>query len=188
MAEHPVKIYHSALLHPLKIVGAGLSIMGKFPLVATDEIRYADPGEYQNWPASKGVLMARFNVNGMMLDVYTTHIAAGRSPDSMRAKHTQTEEILKFVLRTSPPENAVILLGDFNMRPSRGPEDKEANKDNPKVVAFDREAGDPSSPGVSRVSRRNPGYTPPYRLGDSKTMRHTGVYRARNKPLHASPV
>ena len=78
-----MKIYHSALLHPLKIVGAGLSIMGKFPLVATDEIRYADPGEYQNWPASKGVLMARFNVNGMMLDVYTTHIAAGRSPDSM---------------------------------------------------------------------------------------------------------
>ena len=36
------------------------------------------------------------------------------------------------------PPIAVILLGDFNMRPSRGPEDKEANKDNPKVTGFDR--------------------------------------------------
>ena len=137
-AEHPVKVYHSALRNPFKIVGSGLGILGKFPLVATDEIRYADPGEFQNWPASKGVLMARFNVNGMMLDVYTTHIAAGGKPDSRRAKPAQTAEIVEFVRRASPPENAIILLGDFNMRPSRGPEDKEANKDEPRVFAFDR--------------------------------------------------
>lgn len=137
-AEHPVKVYHSALRNPFKIVGSGLGILGKFPLVATDEIRYADPGDFQNWPASKGVLMARFNVNGMMVDVYTTHIAAGGKPDSRRAKPAQTAEIVEFVRRASPPENAVILLGDFNMRPSRGPEDKEANKDEPRVFAFDR--------------------------------------------------
>lgn len=81
--------------------------------------------------------MGRFLVQGMPVDVYTTHIAAGKHEASMKAKFEQGDEIIRFIQASSPPENAVILLGDFNMRPSRGPEDKEANKDNPKVMGFD---------------------------------------------------
>ena len=136
-AEHPVKLYHSTLKHPFKVVGSGLSILGKYPLVESDGINFDAQGDGQNWPASKGVLMGRFLVNELFLDIYTTHIAAGKHEATMKAKFLQGDEIAAFINRNSPPENAVILLGDFNMRPSRGPEDKEANKDNPKVIGFD---------------------------------------------------
>lgn len=137
-ATHPVKTYHAALKHPFELVTSGLSILGKFPLKETDGIHFADEGDGQNWPASKGVLMARFDVNGMPLDVYTTHIAAGRHEASMRAKFAQGDDIIRFIGEKSPANHSVILLGDFNMRPSRGPDDKEAYKDNPKVTGFDR--------------------------------------------------
>jgi len=137
-AMHPVKAYHAALKHSFELVPSGLSILGKFPLKGRDGIHFADEGDGQNWPASKGVLMASFDVHGMPLDVYTTHIAAGKHPPSMRAKFAQGDDIIRFIREKSPADHAVILLGDFNMRPSRGPEDKEANKDNPKVTGFDR--------------------------------------------------
>ncbi|MCK5862900.1 MAG: endonuclease/exonuclease/phosphatase family protein [Candidatus Hydrogenedentes bacterium] len=137
-AEHPVKIYHATLKHPLKVVGSGLSILGKYPLEKTTGINFAHQGDKQNLPASKGVLMARFKIQDMLLDVYTTHIAAGKHTASLEARIAQGNEIIQFIQTNSPPENAVILLGDFNMRPSRGTKDKEANKDNPRVYGFDR--------------------------------------------------
>lgn len=137
-AMHPVKTYHSALKHPFELVTSGLSILGKFPLRAVDGINFKEEGDGQNWPASKGVLLAQFDVHGLPLDVYTTHIAAGGHEASLRAKHEQGDDIIEFVREKSPSDHAVILLGDFNMRPSRGPEDKEKNKDNPKVTGFDR--------------------------------------------------
>lgn len=137
-AEHPVKVYHGTLKNLFKLVGSGLSILGRFPLTGTEGLNYRAAGELQNWPASKGLLMARFDVGGMPLDVYTTHIAAGKSAASLEARVSQGNEIVGFVRSHSPPDHSVILMGDFNMRPSRGPEDKAANKDNPKVYVFDR--------------------------------------------------
>lgn len=136
-ANHPVKVYHATLKHPFKIVGSGLSILGKFPVIGTDGINYQASGDQQNWPASKGLLLVRFDVRGMPLDVYTTHIAAGKKPASLAARVSQSNEIIEFIRKQSGPDHSVILMGDFNMRPSRGPEDKAANKDNPKVYAFD---------------------------------------------------
>ena len=137
-AEHPVKVYHATLRHPFKIVGSGLSILGKFPLIRTGGVNFIEQGDAQNRPASKGVLLAYFDIQGMPVDVYTTHIAAGKKEASLRARITQGDELMAFIRENSPPEHAVILLGDFNMRPSRGPEDKEQNKNNPRVVGFDR--------------------------------------------------
>ncbi len=136
-AEHPVKVYHATLKHPFKIVGSGLSILGKFPLTRTDGINFRDAGDEQNWPASKGSLMASFDLGGMPLDVYTTHIAAGKKPASLLARKTQVDELIAFVRSHSPADRSFILMADFNMRPSRGPEDKAANKDNPKITMFD---------------------------------------------------
>lgn len=137
-ADHPVKVYHSRLKHSFKIVGSGLSNMGNFPLVETKAINFDALGEFQNKPASKGVLMTRFNILGMMVDVYNTHIEAGKSPEALQARIGQGDEIIAFVKENSPPEHSVIFVGDWNMRPSRGPEDLEENKDNPRVITFDR--------------------------------------------------
>ncbi|HOD94856.1 MAG TPA: endonuclease/exonuclease/phosphatase family protein [Candidatus Hydrogenedentes bacterium] len=136
-AEHSSKIFHGTLKHPLKLVGSGLSLLSSLPLISTDNINFDTCGEFQNRPASKGVLLGRYQAGAMTLDVYTTHIEAGGSPQALAARKGQGEEIVDFVNAQSPPENSVIILGDFNMRPSRGPEDKEKHKDNPKVYVFD---------------------------------------------------
>jgi endonuclease/exonuclease/phosphatase family metal-dependent hydrolase len=137
-SKHPVKVYQATLKNPLKIVGSGLSILGKFPLVETVGTNFEAEGDFQNKLASKGVLLARFTLQGMPLDVYTTHIAAGKRPASLRARIEQGDEIIAFIKVQSPEDHSVILLGDFNMRPSRGAEDKAANANNPKVYGFDR--------------------------------------------------
>ncbi|NLN93533.1 MAG: hypothetical protein GX130_09545 [Candidatus Hydrogenedens sp.] len=136
-AEHLNKIFHGTLKHPLKITGSGLSLLSKLPLISTENINFDSRGEFQNKPASKGVLLARYEAGAMILDVYTTHIEAGKKPASMSARKGQAEEIVAFVNKHTAPENNLIILGDFNMRPSRGPEDKEANKDNARVYVFD---------------------------------------------------
>lgn len=113
---HPVRIYHGTLRHPLKAVGSGLSILGRFSLEGVESMHFSVPGDQQNAPASKGILLARFRAGGMPLDVYTTHFAAGRKTRSVRDKPTQTREAIDFVEAHSPREHAVIFLGDFNMK------------------------------------------------------------------------
>lgn len=113
---HPVRIYHNTLRHPFKLVNSGLSILGRFPLDGVESIHFSVDGDGQNWPANKGLLMARFRAGGMPLDVYTTHFAAGRKERSRRDKPIQTREAIEFIQKHSPPEHAVIFLGDFNMK------------------------------------------------------------------------
>jgi len=114
--SHPVKVYHSTLLNWWRIVGSGLGTVSRFPLEKADAIVFQHAGDFQNKPASKGVLFTRFLVGGNPLDVYTTHKAAGRKEESTRDKPRQAAELVEFVKKNSPPENAVIVLGDFNLR------------------------------------------------------------------------
>lgn len=116
---HPVRIYHSRLKSPWKIVGSGLSVLGRFPLEGVEAESFETVGDRQNWPASKGLLLARFRVGDMPLDFYATHMEAGRKPDAMWSRREQAEQLVRFVRRHSPPEHAVIFAGDFNMRPVR---------------------------------------------------------------------
>ncbi len=129
--SHPVKVYHAAIQHPFKIVGSGLGTVSRFPLVGTDAIHFTTAGDFQNKPASKGVLLTRFTVDGMPLDVYTTHMEAGsdRKPEAMWSRREQAEEMVAFVKAQSPETNAVILHGDFNMRHS------EPGKEHPEIAA-----------------------------------------------------
>lgn len=121
---HSVKVYHASLKTPWKIVGSGLGSVSRFPLTGTEAMHYTTAGDFQNKPASKGMLLTRFDIGGMPVDVYTTHMEAGsdRKEPAMISRRKQGEEMVAFVRQHSPPEHAVILLGDFNMRHSK-PED-----------------------------------------------------------------
>lgn len=125
---HPVKVYHATLRHPFKIVGSGLGTVSRFPLVEAVGMNFTTAGDFQNKPASKGVLLTRYLVGGLPLDVYTTHMEAGsdRKPEAMWSRRKQSEEIVAFVKAHSDGKSAVILHGDFNMRHSvPGTEDPE---------------------------------------------------------------
>jgi len=128
---HPVKVYHASIKAPWKIVGSGLGTVGRFPLAGTESMHYTTAGDFQNKPASKGMLLTRFTVGGIPLDVYTTHMEAGsdRKEPAMISRRKQGEEIVAFVRQHSPATNAVIVMGDFNMRHS------EADKVDPEIAA-----------------------------------------------------
>lgn len=139
---HPVQVYHATLNTPFKIVGSGLGTVGRFPLAGVEAMNFSTAGEAQNVPASKGVLLTRFKVGGLPLDVYTTHMEAGhKSEYSMVARRIQAAELVAFVQQKSSPESAIIVQGDFNMRHSK-----------PEQMDPETAAGNPT-PGFVKLTR-----------------------------------
>lgn len=117
--DHPVKVFDDTLRNPWKLVGSGLSNVGRFPLVGVEHMHFSTKGEFQNRPASKGILLTRFDIGGHTVDLYNTHMEAGSSREASTARLQQVEELIAFVHAQSPPEHSVIFVGDFNMRPLR---------------------------------------------------------------------
>lgn len=129
--EHPVKVYDGTLRSRFKLVGSGLGTAGRFVLIESERMHFTTKGERQNRPASKGILLTRFDIGGHTLDVYNTHMEAGSSPDAVEARYQQVEELVAFVHENSPPAHSVIFLGDFNMRPLRahhGPDEQDSKR------------------------------------------------------------
>jgi endonuclease/exonuclease/phosphatase family metal-dependent hydrolase len=118
-ATHRTKFHHGTLKTPFRIVGSGLSTMARFPLLDLRTEFFASASELQNRLASKGMLLTRFDVRGVILDVYNAHLDAGSSLAAQQSRDRQGRQLVDFVRRHSPPEHAVIFLGDFNMSPSR---------------------------------------------------------------------
>ena len=108
--------YFEPKSHMCKIVNSGLAILSKYPVECTAQEYFEEEGSFQNVLASKGIFMARIRIAGRILDFYTTHLAAGREKDSGAARKAQSEQILSFIQKNSPPEHAVILTGDFNWK------------------------------------------------------------------------
>ncbi|GEM_PF-614484 len=117
--EHPVKVFDGKLRNPSKLVGSGLSTASRFPLEENFRMHFTTKGEFQNRVASKGIVLTRFDVHGHTVDVYNTHMEAGRSDEAVKARFIQVEELVEFVHDNSPPEHSVIFMGDFNLRPLR---------------------------------------------------------------------
>ncbi len=117
--NHQVKVFDGTFRGITKPVGSGLSTTGSFPLIEEITMHFSSKGELQNRPASKGILLVRFDIGGHVVDVYNTHMEAGSSDDAEEARWLQVEELVGFVADNSPPEHSVIFLGDFNMSPLR---------------------------------------------------------------------
>ena len=108
--------YFEPKSHAFKIVNSGLAILSKYPVEKTAQEYFENEGSFENVLASKGVYLARIRIAGRIVDFYTTHMAAGREKDSGAARKDQSEQILRFIQKNSPPAHAVILTGDFNWR------------------------------------------------------------------------
>lgn len=109
------EVYFGKRRHALKLVNSGLAVFTRFPIETADAEYFQEEGSLENRLGSKGVLMVRLQLNGAPLDFYTTHLAAGSPGVSGEARIAQLGQIAAFIRRTSPPENAVILCGDFNL-------------------------------------------------------------------------
>lgn len=110
----------------LRVLGSGLSIASRYPIVARDREafgRRACAGF--DCLANKGVMMARIYLPGVPLpvDVYNSHMnARGASKVSekrnLEAHRRQVAMASAFISDTSDGDLALIFGGDFNMRHS----------------------------------------------------------------------
>jgi len=118
-SDFPTMVYDGTLRSPFKLVGSGLANLGRFPVIEAIGMHYSSKGEFQNRPASKGILLTRHDIGGHTVDVYNTHMEAGGSDAAMEARRVQVKELAAFVHENSPPAHSVIFVGDFNMSPLR---------------------------------------------------------------------
>ena len=109
------RVYFGKRRHWFKIVNSGLAVFSKHRILHAEAEYFEDEGSLENRLGSKGVLMVRCEVNGAPLDFYTTHLAAGTEAVSGESRRKELRQIIAFIRRHSPAENAVILCGDFNL-------------------------------------------------------------------------
>ena len=107
--------YFGKRRHWFKIVNSGLAVFSKHRIIHAEAEYFEDEGSLENRLGLKGVLMVRCEVNGAPLDFYTTHLAAGTEAVSGKSRRKELQQIIAFIRRHSPEENAVILCGDFNL-------------------------------------------------------------------------
>lgn len=116
--EFPNKVYFGR--RPAnRVANSGLATLSRLPMGEVEMEHYRDVGEPQNRLASKGILLVRVLAGGTPMDIYNTHMEAGASAAAQVARRGQAKQVVEFVTRHSPPEHAVVLMGDFNMGPRR---------------------------------------------------------------------
>jgi endonuclease/exonuclease/phosphatase family metal-dependent hydrolase len=102
----------------LPLVGNELSLASRLPVVVTSSHIYQTAAE-EDVLAAKGVLHARLARSAdEMIEVFITHMQAGDEHGAVRRR--QIEELASFIRsRVKDTANAVLVLGDFNVRGSR---------------------------------------------------------------------
>lgn len=99
-------------------LGDGLVVLSRFPIASTAFTTY-DACYWTDCLARKGVLLVRVDVQGVEVDVYTTHLQSLLDdPDGRSIRAGQVAEFKAFVRRTSRG-NPTVFLGDFNARSSQ---------------------------------------------------------------------
>lgn len=111
------------------LIGSGLLIASRFPVVETHTITYSHASRFvtsgfkADGFAAKGALHVRlqlFEDSQAYLDCFLTHLESR----SQEARGRQIEQFAEFVADQSQPQVPLILLGDFNIEAA--PEDPES--------------------------------------------------------------
>ena len=106
-----------------KVYGAGLSFLGRFPIVDFAHMYYTSCyGLLDNASdcfASKGLQRVEVNIaESVVFHIYNTHLDAGNGAEDQDVRAEQIEEILT-QLNGYSQGAPVILMGDFNLEPDK---------------------------------------------------------------------
>lgn len=121
--ENTTETYHAAKgpgRSGRHLIGSGLVLLSKFPIVETNEITYQQASRFLTHGfgadgfAAKGALHAKIQVGNTQaecLDCFVTHLESR----SETARRDQVEEFARFLADHSRPDTPVLILGDFNI-------------------------------------------------------------------------
>jgi endonuclease/exonuclease/phosphatase family metal-dependent hydrolase len=94
-------------------VDYGIAVMTRAAIVDADHVTYV--AQSAGTPERRGLLCVRADVGGRPTRVCTTHIVAG---DEDRTGDLRRRQIASAALRLSTYPTPVVLMGDFNRRPT----------------------------------------------------------------------
>ena len=122
---HAAVTWFSAPVDDTRVYGAGLSQLLPAPVVEEHPQHYSACNGITDGSsdclASKGFQATTMELGGVPIDLYNTHHEAGGGAEDNAARAVQVDELLGAVADRSAGR-AVLLTGDFNLRPS-DPED-----------------------------------------------------------------
>nr|XP_032804820.1 sphingomyelin phosphodiesterase 2 isoform X1 [Petromyzon marinus]XP_032804821.1 sphingomyelin phosphodiesterase 2 isoform X1 [Petromyzon marinus]XP_032804822.1 sphingomyelin phosphodiesterase 2 isoform X2 [Petromyzon marinus] len=107
------------------VIGSGLCILSKHPLVDTLLFKYSVNGypymvNHGDWFGGKAVGLAVIDIGGITVNTYITHLHAeyNREKDAYHPHRVlQAWELAQVIRHTSHVANVVLLGGDLNMHP-----------------------------------------------------------------------
>jgi sphingomyelin phosphodiesterase len=113
VSSHPVPLLSS------QVIDSGLLIISKYPIVATDSVRYDDGTSYDALCA-KGSVYAKVQIGaGSFVHVFATHLQASYGAVTARdfeVRVRQSTMLHDFIVRSTRGEDwPIFLLGDMNI-------------------------------------------------------------------------
>ncbi|PJF18387.1 putative neutral sphingomyelinase-like protein [Paramicrosporidium saccamoebae] len=121
--------YPHTVYFPCGVIGSGLCILSRHPIAQRFFKRYSLNGSidriwHGDYFSGKGVGGVRVLINGVTLDLYTTHLHAEYNPEKLgytAHRLAQLQELAQFVEHTSRPTHVAIVTGDLNTTPEDFP-------------------------------------------------------------------
>ncbi|RME25056.1 MAG: hypothetical protein D6798_09795 [Deltaproteobacteria bacterium] len=125
-APHPIQEWFDDKLDDSRLYGAGLSLLAPGTERMLHEQHYSRCNGVLDGAsdclASKGFQVLRLDLGGVQLDVYNTHLEAGRGEEDGEARASNVAELLAAMDELST-DRAVIAMGDTNLH-GDDPEDQ----------------------------------------------------------------
>lgn len=90
--------------------GEGVLLLSAATVLASDSVQMAYPDA---WTESRPALRARVDVGGAVVDVITTHLAAGE-----QGRDSRREQVRQLLAWAGSSETPVLIGGDLNAEPS----------------------------------------------------------------------
>lgn len=112
---HKRRDYARARWKPPTIGGSGLAIASRHPIVSTESRRFIGSNVGAERLARKGVMHARLDVHGTLVDFFVTHLQSGYGVAPERVRARQLAQLREHVAELGAPDRPSIVCGDLNV-------------------------------------------------------------------------
>lgn len=112
---HKWRDENRTMWRPLSFGGSGLAVASRHPFGATALRAFEGPNVGAERFARKGMLHARVQVDGALVDIVTTHLQSGYGDRAETVRARQMDQLREWVDEVGAPERPMIVCGDLNV-------------------------------------------------------------------------
>jgi endonuclease/exonuclease/phosphatase family metal-dependent hydrolase len=105
--------YSTNRINDLLTESGGICVFSKYPILHEDFMLFGSDCAISDCLSSKGVVFAKINKDGLLINIFATHFQSGDKYHNIRESQTQTTK--NFILAQSiQPQEALLFCGDLN--------------------------------------------------------------------------